>query len=111
MRSNLLRAAAVFMALAAPVMTASAAFAQSQAVPSFTDATGVTHYGYFSKGSQVDAALQPSIQQSGSALARGLSTIRTDAGSAAIANDPFAAANPHLYNAEALLNREGGNAW
>jgi len=99
------------MALAAPVMTASAGFAQNRAVPSFTDETGVTHYGYFSKGNQVDAGLQPSIQQSGSALARGPSTIATDAGNAAIANDPSAAANPRLYNAEALLNREGGNAW
>ena len=98
---NLVRATAMALALAAPVMTASATFAQSQAVPSFTDETGVTHYGYFNEGDQICAGLEPSIQQSGAVLARGPSTIATDAGNAA---------DPQLYNPEGLLNEEGGNA-
>ena len=56
---NLVRATAMVLALAAPVMTASAAFAQNQAVSSFTDETGVTHYGYFSEGDQIRAVWSP----------------------------------------------------
>jgi hypothetical protein len=105
---NFLRAAAMALALAAPVTTASTAFAQNQ----FTDEEGVTHYGNFSKGTQLDAGLQPSIQQSGPTFAQSRSNMATDAGDLAFANhSPAAAANLYPYNPESILTQEGANTW
>ena len=101
---TLLRAVTMASSLAAAIAMAPAAFAQSQ----YTDATGVTHYGYFSTGDQIRGGLTPVQQQNGPALAQSRSNIVSDVSGATIAGDP--APNLRPYNPENILTR-GSTTW